>query len=162
MAGFLAFLIGPIGRWILAGIAVLVMWSMLESRIEQRGWDKRDAISKKAQAAAEKKARDDEAAHDKRLTDIGTHYKKEFEDAEIRRKADVDAARRGALRLRIPGAVCPVVPGAAASPSRSDGEASAELPGPVAADLLTLAHDADEVVRQLASCQAVVESDRRR
>lgn len=95
--------------------------------------------------------------HAKLLGQLEADYKKEKEDAEARRIRDVAAARSGALRLRVPGTLCPAADGATVgAPSGSDGAASGELPGPVAADLFALVHDADQVVRQLTACQAVV------
>lgn len=98
-----------------------------------------------------------EKEHEKLLIQIGIHYKKEFEDVEARRVRDVAAARAGTLRLRIPGSVCPgPATQAGAAPAGSDGAEAGELPREVAADLLTLANDADNVVNQLTACQAVV------
>ena len=110
---------------------------------------------------AERRIHDLERQHAETLALLGQHYQKEFQDAEARRKADVAAARDGALRLRVPGTFCPGPGGeAAAAPGGGDGAAAGELPGPVAADLLELAHDADEVARQLAYAQSVIRAQR--
>lgn len=99
--------------------------------------------------------------HKKLLDQLEADYKKEKEDAEARRVRDVAAARSGALRLRVPGTLCPAADGATAgTASGSDDAATGELPGPIAADLFTLVHDADEVARQLARAQAVIVAQR--
>lgn len=105
----------------------------------------------------ERRIRDLEREHAEKLALIGQHYQKEFQNAEALRLADVARARDGALRLRIPGTFCPG-PNAetATASSGGDGAQAGELPGPVAADLLQLAHDADQVARQLAYAQSVI------
>lgn len=156
-------------RYVIAAIAGVALvgagWWWHSSRV-----DKAVDAALAAQAAvytaqlleAEEKARQVERAHLERLATIGAAYQKEFQHAETIRRADVERARDGALRLRVPGTLCPG-PGPEAGPAagRGDGAAPGELPGPLAAALLELAHDADRNTRQLAACQAVIESDRK-
>lgn len=151
---------GLLVKLLLVAAILGMLWAGV-AKIEQRGWDKRDLIAKKAELKAAEDSRKAEKDHAQLLADIGNHYKKEFEDAEARRKADVNAARSGALRLRVPGTLCPSLPEVAGSAPRSDGQAGAELPRQVTEDLLNLVNDADAVVRQLTACQAVITSDRR-
>lgn len=149
-----------------AGIALVAAgWWWHASRVD-KAVDAALAAQKAVYTAqlleAEEKARRTEREHLERLAAIGNHYQKEFQNAEALRRADVDRARDGALRLRVPGTLCPAAdpaPGAAAGGSH--GPEAGELPGALAAALLELAHDADRNTRQLAACQAVIESDRK-
>lgn len=85
-------------------------------------------------------------------------------------KKDVDDAVRrvhAGYRLRDPGrtaAAAECAAGAAAAPDagagRRDGEAGAELSAAASEFLLRIAGEADDVVRQLTACQAVVAADR--
>ena len=143
-------------------------------------WDKHDAIAEEraqcAQQAAAVRAGHEaatrafnehtaavNAAHAKQLSDIGVQYDNDIAELEGRRRADVAAALAGTLKLRYtpePGTGQGNVPDAAGSAAERDGGAQTELPRQITADLYALAGDADEVVRQLAECQAVVRSDR--
>ena len=112
-------------------------------------------------AAAKQRNHDIEATHQAEMAVIGADYEKALQDSNDQRARDVAAARDGSIRLRV-AAACPArgSPAAqtAASPAGSDAPGTAELPGPVAADLLGLADDADAVVRKLTACQAVAQS----
>lgn len=111
-------------------------------------------------------AQEKERAHTQRIADISVAHTKEINDAKVLRDRDVAAARSGAIRLRFSqsgGAVSdrsPVAP-AGAAPGGCDGCPPGELPGPLAAALYELAHDADDTARQLAACQQVIIEDRR-
>lgn len=149
-----------------AGIALVAgAWWWHSSRVDRAvdaALEAQKAVYTAELLEAEKKARETERAHAERLAAIGTHYQKEFQTHEAQRLRDVAAARDGALRLRVPGTLCPdagPAPGAAAG--RGDGAEGGELPPAVTADLLQLVHDADRNTRQLAACQAVIESDRK-
>lgn len=130
-------------------------------------YEKRDNEALVAANAAidqlNREARATEKAHTEQLATIGDHYATEFQVLEARRRRDVDAARDGAIRLRVAGACPPGGGGAAEAPAAAagrDGAQDAELPRAVTADLLALADDADAVVAQLTACQAVIVSDR--
>lgn len=144
-----------------AGAAVLfgAWWwhtSRVDAAVEEALTAERNRLTAEL-LVAERRIHDLERQHAETLALLGQHYQKEFQDAEARRKADVAAARDGALRLRVPGTLCPGPGGeAAAAAGGSDGAAGGELPGAVAADLLELVHDADRNARQLAACQAVI------
>ncbi|MBK8916347.1 MAG: hypothetical protein IPM64_17420 [Phycisphaerales bacterium] len=43
--GFLAFLAGPIGRWLVIGLIVAASLTGLYHNIKQRGWDEREAVA---------------------------------------------------------------------------------------------------------------------
>lgn len=104
-------------------------------------------------------------AHDERIAELASEHQKEIQDAKAQRDRDIAAARAGALRLRIPTAIAGSdrSPSAEAIPAAcvGNGGSPGELPGEVASNLLEFAHDADEVARQLATCQAVILEDRR-
>lgn len=112
-------------------------------------------------AAAKQRNQNIEATHQAEMAIIGADYEKVVQDGKDQRDRDVAAARAGAIRLRVAGA-CPAgrgpAPEAAAPAQGRDGAGDAELPGPVAADLLGLADDADATARRLGACQAVIRS----
>jgi len=167
-----------VNPWLLLAIAILwglsiaasaTKWAKLkvaEVRAEYLVRDNNALIE--ANAAIERLQEEARATEAKRVADmnvIASNYAKGYQNAETRRRADVAAARDGALVLRIPAAaLCPG--GSETGPPRpaaagGDGAATVELPRAVAADLLALANDADQVADQLRACQAVVISDRK-
>mgnify|MGYP001613099461 FL=1 len=109
-----------------------------------------------------------EQGHAETLAGVSKRHLKEKADAKRRSERDLAAARSGALKLRDPAraVACPpassgsqgAAPGAAAG--GRDGEAGSELSGAAAEFLLGLANEADDAVRQLAACQAVIKADR--
>ncbi len=113
----------------------------------------------------QEQARQKEADHAQALSLISSNYQKELNDANKQNKALTDAVRSGQLRLRDHNASCQsanrsdsgtVGPGT----SRRDGGAGAYLSTEAAEFLLGLTGEADDVVRQLKACQAVVREDR--
>lgn len=115
------------------------------------------ALEDKYRAQEQKHAQDMAAASAKYQEDL--MHEKDTKDRVI---ADL---RSGALRLRVP-VTCPDGAGgsgtAAPGPSTigRDGETRAELSISASEFLVGLANEADQVVRQLTACQAVVFSDR--
>ena len=113
----------------------------------------------------ENDARVKEQAHANALAVIATNYEQELQHAENTRKADVAAARSGALRLRDPGTTaqqtCGSATGQAATGSGGrDGQAGGELSPELTEFLVSEAGRADAIVQQLGACQAVIVSDR--
>jgi hypothetical protein len=96
---------------------------------------------------------------------ISSAYQKGLSDGAATQKSVVARIRSGDLRLSIPTRPAasgsgPAVLAAAATLGRCDGQARAQL-SDEAAELLTgLASEADDVVRQLGACQAIVEQQR--
>lgn len=149
-----------------AGVAVVVgawWWhtSRVDAAVEAALTAERNRLTAEL-LVAERRIHELEREHAEKLALIGQVYQKEFQHAEELRRTDVARARDGALRLRVPGTLCPS-PAGEAGPAAAggDGPAQGELPGPIAADLLELAHDADQVARQLTAAQAVIEAQRR-
>ena len=123
----------------------------------------RTAIATRDRLQREKDAL--EAKNAQLVTAASANYQKGLTDG----KAELDAAlarARGGQRLRDAGARCPAVgdrdaTGAArAGAGGRDGPQGADLSDAAAEFLLRLAGEADDVVRQLAACQAVVRADR--
>lgn len=109
-------------------------------------------------------ARTREQEHAAQVNAISTQFAKDRNELIARGKRDADAARAGTLSLRIPSN-CPDASGgrpaeAGAGAAGSPATATTELPRQVTEDLLDLANDADAVVIQLTSCQAILISDR--
>lgn len=76
-------------------------------------------------------------------------------DQSDRARAAADL-RAGTTRLSVP-VVCPDNdPGSTATGREHDAATRAELPGATAADLVELAGEADDVVRQLGQCKATI------
>lgn len=146
------------------------------ARVERAGWLQRENAELVAANAKilqlEEKARAEEAAHAVALNKISADYQGALNDARAETKRLADAARTGGFRLRVHAACPGTAPGAAgaasAAPGGRDGPPAGELPGEAAATLsgadaaflIDLAGEADEVVRQLGACQAVVRADR--
>lgn len=173
-------MIGVPNPWVI--VAALVALAAAGAGGSYVGWKMRDADAQKervavanarAQEAAvaakkikdlEERNRAEEAQHATELAVIGAEHEQKEQALEDRRRRDVAAARDGALKLRVPGA-CPVQPGGGEPNQVAAGAvqhpaATGELPGPIAAALLELANDADQVVGDLNECLAVVAADR--
>lgn len=109
-------------------------------------------------------ARAKERQHAQDMAAASAQYQEDLKHEKAAKDRAVADLRSGALRLRIPVA-CPegaggsgaTAPGPGAG--RRDGETRAELSVPAAEFLVGLASEADEVVRQLAACQRVIEKD---
>lgn len=161
-------IVGLLVAWI-ASLAGVGFWQREDGRTAERvAWEKRESSElREANAEIDRlhtEARAKERAHAGQMAAVGINYQEGLLHAEDVRRRDLAAVRAGALRLRVPAA-CPgagaggaSAPGAAAG--GGDGVAPGELPGPLAAALLDLAHDADGVAEQLAACQAVIRADR--
>lgn len=137
---------------------------------ERVKWQARENVELKAAKDAIKKLGEDarriENARVDEMTILAINYAKGFQDAEARRLRDIDDARAGALRLRIPASACQGTggsPAAETGPTASGGNGpqTVELPAKVTEDLLTLANDADIVANQLRACQEIIINDRR-
>lgn len=142
----------------------------------QRGADetraayaKRDNEQLKAALAKvqelEAAARAAEQKHAKELAALDRQRRQEEQDAKRQHERDVAAVRAGTLRLRDRGATsCPAVSGqrpgpeAGAAASKRDAEAGTQLSDQAAEFLLGLTSEADDIARQLATAQALIES----
>lgn len=116
--------------------------------------------------ALETAARNAEHDHAQDLAAISTDYERKLKDANDQRSRDVSAARSGAIRLRDPNppgfrACGSVAASTGSSPGGRDDSPPGELSGTSAEFLLGFANDADDVARQLDSCQQVITADRR-
>lgn len=177
---------GSVLVYAVIGLAVLAALWAVYSGIDSRGFDRgvsetkatyetRDANAlREAQsriATLEANAREAERRAAADIAAISSNYQRKLADANALRDRDVADARSGAIRLsfnstgssncgpdRDSGQSGPGQ--AAAGAAGRDGGAQTELPGEIAANLLTLANDADAVVNQLSACQAVVARDR--
>lgn len=159
-------LLGIVVAWIGSLVAVGVWQNDLGHTEERVTWQG-EQITQLTVAKAEierlnNDARAKEAAGAAQQAAIGADYEKRLQDAEAQRAADVAAARSGRIVMRIPGA-CPAAGGSGAPTTSTpavggDGRTTGELPGPIAADLLGLADDADRNTKQLTACQSVVNS----
>ena len=174
----IAFLAGPAGRllgWlILVGAIIGGIGAYLHHRDSvsyARGhgdavaeWTA-DTARRQAQALTiQKRYQDDHLALAKSMSLLSDQLTKENADARTKLAAANADLAAGRLRLTVPGAICAGSGGAVAAAGGSgmrDGGARAELPPAVAADLATLADDADEVTRQLGACQAVLRAERK-
>lgn len=119
----------------------------------------------KAEARAEGAARREEASRAEAVTHIAAAYQRGIRDGQAAAddlRADVQSGRL-LLRDRFK---CPAakrgVGQVAASPAGGDGEEGAVLSPEDQEFLVRIGAEADEVVRQLQACQAIVIADRSR
>ena len=176
MTALLAFFAGPIGRWLVIGALLassLFAFGLYERDIQYKkdeaGYTKERQLQAEANAAAVKaldaKYRKVEKDGQDALNTLGANYEKDISALNAIRDRDVANAKSGALRLSI-NARCPSpnvgsVPGAAPSPSLGDGETRVELSSADASTILAIADDADAIVSQLTTCQAILTEERK-
>ena len=111
-------------------------------------------------------ARAQEQQHAAHLDQIATTYEKEKADVTAQKDSVIAQLRAGTMRLHDPHSPGFKAPGGPASPAaastgRCDGGEGSELSQRTSEFLVGLASRADEVVKQLQACQAVVKSDRK-
>lgn len=161
-------IVGVLVAWI-ASLAGVGYWQNQSGHIAERvSWQAQDSANLKAANAKiltlEESARVNEQAHAAVIAALDAQYTKELQDAAAQKDRDVAAARAGALKLRYAtesGAGGGKLPDAPASTGPGNGPSGSELPPETTASLYALADDADQVAKQLASCQAIVEADRK-
>lgn len=154
----------------LASLVAVGYWQNDAGHVAERvGWQEKDnkelrlANAKITELNNRERTKERESAE--RLAAVSDNYQRELKNAKDQRERDVSAARAGTLKLQFnPASVSPggsEAGSTAASAGRCDGAATSELPREITANLFALADDADEVVKQLSACQAVVRSDRK-
>lgn len=170
------------GLWalLILGVAGTIWWAAatIHDNIYDDGvhaerviWQEKEARESAERAAKiqelETRAVTAEKAHEERVATIDAKHTKELEDANKQKADDIAAARAGAIKLRWPGQDTGgrgnggVAAGTiAVTAGQCNDTTGGELPGSVAANLLSLANDADRNTEQLTACQAVVLSDR--
>ncbi|WP_440216882.1 lysis system i-spanin subunit Rz [Chromobacterium piscinae] len=136
------------------------------------GWEMRAVIAQRDAAVARAsqaqqlaaatqavRVREHQAAADDAAT--AAAYEKDLEDGKLELQAAL-ARHASALRLRQqqPAAGRGDLPAITAGAGRRDGDAPADFSAAHGDDALRLAAEADDVVRQLSACQAIVGSDR--
>lgn len=140
-----------------------------EERVVWQGKETKELTAANAEILRlTKLAQDAEAKRAEDLAKASADYQKGLADEKTKRDRAVAAARTGTLVLRDPGVAagaCP--PGGAAAAAQPgaggrDGPKAGELSREAGAFLLELTGEADDVVRQLTACQAVVRADRAR
>ena len=115
----------------------------------------------------EEQARAAEAKHGQAMASISAQYQKDLKNERLAKDRAIDAVRRGELRLYDPGTRATGDSGSGggqacstdASAIGRDGATRSQLSESASEFLLALAGEADEVVRQLTACQAVVKAD---
>ena len=115
----------------------------------------------------EEQARAAEVKHGQAMASISAQYQKDLKNERLAKDRAIDAVRRGELRLYDPGVRATgdnrVGGGQACATDATtigrDGATRSQLSQSASEFLLALASEADEVVRQLTACQAVVAAD---
>ena len=117
--------------------------------------DQRDQY--RANYEASEKARAVEQKRAEIFEEVALELEKEKRELKDQNRRDIDAVRAGELRLRVRGA-CPANPAPETDPAsgQRDDPTTGELPREITEDLLGLANDADEVVKQLSACQSAI------
>lgn len=161
-------------------IAALILWAASIGGVgywqnhaghtaERVAWQEKDSQELREANAAiialEESARATEQQHAREISDIGTTYEKERQDAKHKTDTTLAAVHAGTIVLRDPytsslhpsgSKTCEAATGSIIS----DGSTPAKLSDESAGFLLGISGEADEVVSQLAACQAVIRSDR--
>ncbi|WP_155419273.1 hypothetical protein [Chromobacterium subtsugae] len=142
-------------------VALLALGWEMRAVIAQRDAAVARASQAQQQAAATQaaRAREHQAAVDDAAT--AAAYEKDLENGQLELQAAL-ARHAAALRLRQqqPAAGRGDLPAIAAGAGQRDGAAPADFSAAHGDDALRLAAEADDVVRQLSACQAVIRSDR--
>lgn len=141
----------------------------LGEKAERSAWQERENAALTAAntriATLEEQARISERDHAQAMADTSAQYQKELSDERATKDRVIADLRRGALRLRIPTTDHAAGGSSAAAHGTAslggDGEARCELSVSASEFLVGLANEADEIVRQLAACQAVIAADRK-
>jgi len=110
-------------------------------------------------------ARNTERQHAEQVAGLSARYEKEKADVGKTKDAVIAELRAGHRSLRDPGAASFKTAGSGtgktdAAASQCDGGARSQLSQPTAEFLVTLASEADAIVKQLTACQAVILADR--
>jgi hypothetical protein len=167
----LTFFASPIGRWVV--VTVLILGALFTGAMYERNVQHTKDLD---EFDKERKAQTD--ANLKAANDLNTSYRakeladqlaknqlgKDFDDYRRTHRARTDADRasalNGSLRLSVPSNCSSTnvstVPSPGNAASGGNGPTRTELPAAVTADLLDLANDADDAVKQLTTCQAIV------
>lgn len=162
-------LLAIVAAWIASLAGVGIWQNHAGATAERVAWQAKEGKELIAANALivvlETQARAAERAHATAISTISTTYQGKLTHAETQRKADVAAARSGAIRLFDPGAsaqsACASGGGEAVTRAGGrDGGEGAGLSPDAAEFLLSEANRADAIVEQLTSCQAVVRADR--
>lgn len=109
-------------------------------------------------------ARAKESLHSVRLASISAQYQEDLQNVKVKAARVISDVRSNAVKLRIPvtqEACRSETSPTTATPIGRDGETRAELSDEAAEFLIGLASEADEVVKQLQACQAVILQDRK-
>ena len=154
--------------WLGSIIGVGIWQNRTGHAVEKLAWETKQSaeltVANKMITDLETKARTSEQDHATAINTIDTNYQRSLTNANTKYAHDIAAIRAGTIKLRDPAASkCAnsgTVSGTPANTSGSDGGEGTGLSETTSEFLLTFAHDADEVVNQLQSCQAVLKADR--
>lgn len=138
----------------------LIKTAVDKAVIERDG--KWQASEQAAIAKSRAEAQAKEAAHAKDLETINHQHQQDIANAKLKHDKDVADARSGALRLRLPSAVCASrgdVPGAPGS--ANPASETTALPARLTGRLFGSADDADDNIDELNTCWQIVASDRK-
>ena len=132
-------------------IPILILaWALSSWYMFHKGYNQAELVQAAATAQANMEAREVEQKHAKQVNDLAYELKKANDDVKTTKlRADV---RSGTLRLSIPTAG-PVLSAQSAGIAPGDrAEARAELDPKTADDLIAIAKDGDDAIRQLNAC----------
>jgi prophage endopeptidase len=154
--------------WIASLTAVGVWQNKTGHAVERATWLERETTELSAANVEIMRlnavARQTERLTAETLNQIAIQYEEDKTDALRERDAVIADLRAGNRRLRDPGATRQPglggASGSATSPRQCDGPEAGELSGQTSEFLVGLMAEADEVVKQLTACQAVIRADR--
>ena len=152
-------------KLVAAGVLLALAFA-LGSEWTGRAWEARynkdQAAAAKQLADAKTKALRIEREAAQTINDIETRHHAENQRAQAAYDQLLDDYRAGAVRLRS-RFTCPATDGVPATPAGATGGKPAPSGGLQPADvqlLVRFGKEADEVVRQLTACQAILKADR--
>lgn len=147
MSALLAFVAGPIGRWVVVGLLLTAAVAAAGMRLYNAGYAAHEAETSTATAAANQQARHAERLASERMAQLATTHQQEVADGQTkidRLRGDV---RSGARRLSVPTTGVSVCPDPAA-PGGVGNHARAELDRATADALVALVAEGDAAIRQ--------------
>lgn len=161
-----------LGVVVLWGISLFVVgkWQNSSGRVAERvEWQARENEELRLANAKiielNEAARAAERKHAEQVSGISARLEKEKSDVGKSKDAIIAELRAGQRGLRDPGAASVKTssrgsPQAGAAAGQCDGGAGGQLSQSAAEFLVSLASEADEVVKQLTACQEVIRADR--
>lgn len=151
-------------KWIFAGVIAVALFATgwwLGDSLKQGEWDAVRAKEAEAVAVAVKEAHDQAMSKERELTQKlnsqSKHYQVKLQEKDREKAAALERFRSDGLRISVEASSDKDgVPSDPVNPSRCDGGTTAKLSDEVAKRLVERRVEADKIVEQLTTCQAIL------